>query len=207
MDWYTWHDGYDQPGSRLAQRLPIVQGRIVEALDNAGPGSLKVISMCAGQGHDILGVLTDHPRRHDVSARLVERDPRNVAVAENTARSAGLDKVEVVAADAGLFDQYKGMMPADIVLVCGVFGNILDEDIQLTISGCRELCKTGGSVIWTRRRSAPDQVPQICAWFEEQGFERQWLSDASWDFGVAMHRFVGEPQPFSSRRMFTFRSK
>jgi hypothetical protein len=31
--------------------------------------------MCAGQGHDVLGALPDHPRRGDVTARLVELDP------------------------------------------------------------------------------------------------------------------------------------
>jgi hypothetical protein len=33
-----------------------------------------VISLCAGQGRDLLGVLADHPRREDVRARLVELD-------------------------------------------------------------------------------------------------------------------------------------
>lgn len=204
MDWQTWHEDYDHPGSSLSQRLRIVQERIVQTLDNAGPGPLKVVSMCAGQGRDILGVLGDHPRRDDVSARLVEFDPRNVAFAEDTVRSAGLDKVEVVAADAGFTDQYEGMVPADIVLACGVFGNITDEDIQCTISTCSTLCKPGGTVIWTRHRSVPDQVPRICAWFEEQGFERQWLSDASLGFGISVHRFAAESRPFIPKRMFTF---
>ena len=204
MDWQTWHEDYDNPGSPLAQRLRVVQEWIVRALNNAPPGPLKVVSMCAGQGRDILEVLADHPRRDDVSARLVELDTRNVAFAEKTVRSAGLNKVQVVAADAGFTDRYEGMVPADIVLACGVFGNITDDHIQRTINACTTLCKTGGTVIWTRHRSDPDQVPRICAWFEEQGFERQWLSDPSLGFGVSVHRFAGEPQPFIPMRMFTF---
>lgn len=207
MDWRVWHEDYDLPGSSLAQRMRVVQDRIVLALNDCQPGPLKVISMCAGQGRDLLGVLVDHPRRGDVSARLVELDPRNVAFAEDTVRSTGLDKVEVVAGDAGLIDQYDGVAPADIVLACGVFGNITDEDIQRTINACFQLCKTGGTVIWTRHRSTPDPVPRICDWFEERGFERQWLSEAALGFGVGVHRFTGEPHPFRHKRMFTFVSR
>ena len=55
------------------------------ALDGAPPGELRVVSMCAGQGRDVIGVLSQHPRRSDVRARLVERDERNVAVALDSA--------------------------------------------------------------------------------------------------------------------------
>jgi hypothetical protein len=108
MDWQTWHDEYDLPGSALARRLGVVQEQIVVALDSSPPGPLQVISLCAGQGRDLLEVLAGHPRRDDVRARLVELDVRNTAMAEETARAAGLDQVEVVAADAALTDQYRG---------------------------------------------------------------------------------------------------
>jgi predicted RNA methylase len=207
MDWRTWHEDYDLPGSSLAKRLKVIQDRIVVALDDSPPGPLKVISMCAGQGRDLLGVLPDHPRRADVSARLVELDPRNAAFAEDTVRSARLGKVEVVAGDAGVIDQYSGMAPADLVIACGVFGNISDEDVQRTIRACSQLCKNGGTVIWTRHRSTPDPVPRICAWFEAQGFERKWLSEAALGFGVGVHRFAGKPQTFAHTQMFTFVSR
>lgn len=204
MDWQTWHDEYDLPGSPLARRLGVVQEQIVVALDGSPPGPLQVISLCAGQGRDLLEVLAGHPRRDDVRARLVELDARNTAMAEETARSAGLDQVEVVAADAALTDQYRGMVPADLVLVCGVFGNITDGDVERTVECCSQLCKTGGTVIWTRHRDAPDRVPLICDWFEERGFDRQWLSEQD-VFGVGVHRFTGEPQPLTTgERMFTF---
>jgi hypothetical protein len=205
MDWQTWHDEYDLPGSPLARRLGVVQEQIVVALDGSPPGPLQVISLCSGQGRDLLEVLASHPRRDDVQARLVELDPRNTAMAEETARAAGLNQVEVVAADAALTDHYRGMVPADLVLVCGVFGNITDGDIERTIDCCSQLCKTGGTVIWTRHRDAPDRVPLICAWFEERGFDRQWLSEQDVGFGVGVHRFTGEPQPLTrGERMFTF---
>jgi hypothetical protein len=81
--------------------LRMVQTQIRAALDRGPAGPLRVISLCAGQGRDPLGVLADHPRRDDVRARLVELDARNTALAEERVRAAGLRRVEVVTADAG----------------------------------------------------------------------------------------------------------
>ena len=60
-DWYEWHAAYDQPGSGLARRLSWVQDRIRAALDGAPAGPLRVISLCAGQGRDLIGVLHTIP--------------------------------------------------------------------------------------------------------------------------------------------------
>ena len=205
MDWRTWHDQYDLPDSWMTRRLQAVQEQIRATVDSSPSGPLRVVSLCAGQGRDLLEVLAEHPRCDDVRARLVELDERNTAFAQEMARAAGLDQVEVVTADASLTDHYRGMVPADLVLVCGVFGNITDADIERTIDTCSQLCRTGGTVIWTRHRAAPDRVPLICEWFEERGFERQWLSEPEEGFGVGVHRFVGEPQPLAAgRQMFTF---
>ncbi|MGI5269388.1 hypothetical protein ACQEUU_09575 [Nonomuraea sp. CA-218870] len=133
MDWQTWHDDYDLPGSPLARRLRVVQERVEAVLDTCAPGPVKVISLCAGQGRDLLGVLAGHPRRADVRARLVELDPRNAAAARQAAAAAGLDQVEVLTADAARIDWCQGMAPADLVLACGIFGNVTDEDIQRTV--------------------------------------------------------------------------
>jgi hypothetical protein len=176
-DWHAWHDAYDDPGSSLARRLAAVQVRIAGALDAAPPGPLRAIGMCAGQGRDLIPVLASHPRGRDVSARLVELDPGLAATARRAAADAGLPGVEVVTGDASLTDAYAGAVPADLVLVCGVFGNITDDDIRRTVGCCAQLCATGGTVVWTRARRPPDLVPRICAWFGEDGFELSWLSD------------------------------
>ncbi|MFJ3529438.1 MULTISPECIES: class I SAM-dependent methyltransferase [unclassified Streptomyces] len=205
MDWNAWHGKYDVADSWMERRLRTVQSQTRAALDDAPAGPLKVISLCAGDGRDLLHVLSDHPRRHEVRARLVELDARNTAAASETARLAKLDQVEVVTADASLIDQYRDMTPADLVLVCGVFGNITDSDIKGTIGACNQLCKTGGTVIWTRNRAAPDRVPMICDWFDEQGFELQWLSEPGAGYGVGVHRFTGTPRPLrTSTRLFEF---
>jgi hypothetical protein len=54
-DWAAWHEAYDNPDAPLAQRLLAVQARINEALDRAPRGPLPAISICAGQGRDLIG--------------------------------------------------------------------------------------------------------------------------------------------------------
>ncbi|MFU8850274.1 class I SAM-dependent methyltransferase [Micromonospora sp. SL1-18] len=194
-DWYAWHADYDRSGSALSRRLAEVRERIRQALDQAPAGPLRAVSLCAGQGHDLIPVLAAHPRRDDVTARLVELDPRNAEVARKAAAEAGLTGVEVVVDDAALTDRHADLVPADLVLVCGVFGNIVDEDVRATVRHCAALCATGGTVFWTRHRREPDLVPTICAWFAEEGFTPVAVSSPADGVGIGVHRFTGTPRP------------
>jgi hypothetical protein len=208
-DWYAWHGGYDDPGSGLARRLGWVQERVRAALDAAPPGPVRVISLCAGQGRDLIGALARHPRAADVTARLVEIDPRNTEAARRLAGEAGLASLEIVTGDAALASQYADLVPAGLVIACGLFGNLTDADIEAVTGYCTQLCATGGTVIWTRGRrwakSGRDLVPQVCAWFEERGFERAWVSDPQFTQCVGAHVFTGTPAPLETGAvMFTF---
>jgi hypothetical protein len=203
MDWQRWHQRYDEPGSELSRRLEAVKAQVRDALDRAPAGPIPVVSLCAGQGRDLLEVLADHPRRADVHARLVELDPELAATARE--RAGDFDQVEVVVADASLTDQYVGVVPAELVLLCGIFGNITAEDIQRTVDASPQLCRTGATVIWTRHREEPDLVPSICDWFESRGFDRVWVSEPDAGFGVGVHRFTGVPDPLvTGQRLFSF---
>lgn len=203
-DWHAWHDRYDEPGSLLSRRLAVVQDRITRFLDTAPPGDIKALSICAGQGRDLLGALEEHPRRADVTALLVELDPRNTSAARARAKELGLRRIQVVTGDAAETDHYLSHAPADLVLACGVFGNITAEDIQRTIAHCEALCRPGGATIWTRHRREPDLVPQICDWFAESGFTREYITEPG-DFCVGVHRRTGRPRRLvPGATMFTF---
>ncbi len=205
-DWLDWHTPYDDPLSPLSKRLALVQGHLRTALDRCPAGTIRMISMCAGQGRDVIGVLARHPRRSEVRARLVEWDERNVAIASDAAVGAGLTGVEVVRADAGTTDAYIDAVPAEIVVVCGVFGNIIDNDISRTVASLRSLCAPRATVIWTRHRRPPDLTPTIRDWFEEAGFVAEGFDGPDTFFiGVGAHRLVVDPQPYEpGRRLFDF---
>lgn len=206
-DWLDWHRPYDDPASPLSRRLRIVQQRLAEALDRRGPGAIRIVSMCAGQGRDVLGVLPSHPRRDDVTATLVEMDERNARIAAAAAEEAGLAGVRVRQADAALTDTYADIVPTDIVLACGVFGNISDADIRRTVETLPSLCAPGATVLWTRGRFGDVDVAQeIRVWFDAAGFEEVSF-DAPDDvhYRVGVHRLVVTPPALEpGARMFTF---
>lgn len=193
-DWVEWHRPYDVPGSSLAVRLGLVQAHIKRALDGAPAGEIRIISMCAGQGRDIIGAVRKHPRRADVRARLVELDPRNTAIARELADSADLGFVETVTGDASVSDAYIGAAPARVVLACGIFGNISDDDIRGCVGLLPMLCEPGATVVWTRHRRPPDVTPEIRKWFSEAGFAGLgWDEPADLPYvGVGAQRWCGE---------------
>lgn len=147
VDWRAWHDDYHQPDSVLSRRLRIVQRQIRQVLDGCAPGPVRVISLCTGQGHDLLGALRRHPRRADVTARLVELDAHNAALARQATLAAGLHQIDIVTGDAAVTRHYHGMVPTHIVLSCGVFGNITNQDIQHTLAHYPQLCTHGATLI------------------------------------------------------------
>ena len=170
-DWVAWHAAYDDPSSPLSMRLRCVQSHLSGAVDHAPPGPVSLVSLCAGQGHDVIGALPRHPRREDVRAVLVESDERNADLARRAAAGKGLTRVEVRQADASLVAGFADALPADVLLLCGIFGNISDRDIKRTVQAAPALCRTGATVIWTRHRRPPDLTPQIRGWFAAGGFE------------------------------------
>ncbi len=171
-EWVDWHKGYASDTNQ-ARRLRFVQDLLRQALDRAPPGPVRVVSLCAGDGRDILGVLEDHSRRADVRALLVESDPDLVRIGREQARALGLapEQLEYLEADASRTDALKGKVPAQIVLVCGIFGNVTDEDVRNTIHHLPELLAPGGCALWTRGRFEPDLTPAIRQWLGEEGFD------------------------------------
>lgn len=204
-DWQTWHSPYDDPNSALSRRLALVRRHIAGWLD-ATTGPVTVLSACAGDGRDLVGVLGDRPDAVRVSATLVELDPRLVEQARASVAASGLDGVTVREADAGVTDTYRDAAPADLILLCGVFGNISDEDVRRTIEAVPQVANPGASVIWTRHTGDPDLTPQIRSWFAETGcMELSFTAPPDVVFSVGVHRFTGPTQPLRrGERLFRF---
>jgi len=210
IDWHAWHGAYDDPTSGLALRLRVVQRRIVEWLDAVPAGSdgpLRVLSMCAGQGRDVVGALRDHPRRHEVRALLVELDERNVTLARAAAAAAGLDGVDVRTGDASLAAAYADVVPVHLAVVCGVLGNMTDADVERLVDLMPTLVAPGGTVIWTRHTGAPDLTPEVRRWFGRAGFRELGFDTAEgYRFAVGVHVLDGPAAAFDpSVQLFVFR--
>ena len=97
-------------------------------------------------------------------------------------------------------------MPAELVLACGVFGNISDDDIARTIETLPSLCAPGATVIWTRHRRPPDRTAEVRQWFVDAGFDEvAFESPDGFVFGVGVNRLARAPGPFvPGVKMFDF---
>lgn len=213
-DWRQWHRAYDDPNSSLARRLQVVQRDLRRALTQAPRGEdgvRRMISICAGDGRDVLPVLAQHDSGRAVEALLIELDPTLSQHARMTATNFGLPRVEVRTADAGATDTYLGIAPAHVVLACGVFGNITFNDVRRTIAALHALLVADGIVIWTRGRADDGRDPslEVRTRFSEHGFsEMSFTSPADARFRVGMHRLAARPADVSplrpATRIFSF---
>jgi hypothetical protein len=205
-DWLAWHADYSDTNSALSRRLREVQRQISRFLDQAPVGEIHVLSLCAGQGRDLLDVLAGHRRRQDVIARLVELDPRNAQLARAAAVRIDGSHIEIVEGDAGITDAYFGAVPVDLLLLVGIFGNISDVDIEKTVRAVPSICAFGATVIWTRSRHEPDITPTIRSWFAEAGCEEvAFVAPSGVQFSVGANRFVGAPHALrTGERLFIF---
>jgi hypothetical protein len=192
---------YEDPLSITSQRLAVVRDWIRHSIETMPPGPVRTVSMCAGDGRDLVGALAEHPRRTDVQGLLVEIDP-DLAEQGRATLWPGLD---YLIGDAALTDNYRGAVPADLVLACGIFGNLRDDDIAATVRAMPSFLAPGGHVIWTRHRGEPDLVPTIDDWFTDAGFARVFVSAPEHRYGVGVHRLVAETQPLpTGEHLFTF---
>ncbi len=204
-EWVEWHRAYARD-SHQARRLGAVRSEIRRAMDLAPPGTLRILSMCCGDGRDLLGALIDHPRRGDVRARLVDVSEELTLDGRAEVGRLGLNGVEFVTDDAALTDTYASIVPVQIALVCGVFGNISDADVRHTIRSLPTLCASGARVVWTRGRFPPDLTPSIREWFHLAGFEEEaFIPIPESTATVGTHRLVAAPSAYRpANRMFTF---
>ena len=205
-DWTRWHADYDDPSSTLSRRRLIVMQTLRSAIDDHACQTLTVISMCAGDGFDVISELASRPDRVG-KALLVESDPALATRSQSSAADAGLSgSVTSRCADAADTSNYSGYVPADVLLACGLFGNITDVDVFTTITHLPELIARNAVVIWTRTRRPPDLTPAIREHFRAVGFtELTFVAPPDVLFSVGPARFGGAPQPFvPARHLFTF---
>ena len=203
-DWHAWHEEYDDPTSSLSRRLAVVRDELAAVLaDRTGPVAL--LSLCAGDGRDTLPVLADS--QASVSAVLVELDPDLAEAARREAAALGLD-VDVRTDDAGLVAAWLDVVPVDVLMLCGVLGNVSDDDVRRILAAAALMLQRGGTVIWTRANDPdaaedPSEVVRrrlLDAGWQERSFVKP--DDAS--FRVGVHTWQGIASGILADRVFAF---
>jgi len=204
-DWVEWHAAYDDPESFLSQRRIAVTKCVVSALEHAPSGRIDLLSLCAGEGRDVIDAATDHSRAADLHGCLVELHPDIAPRARANAEASGLD-LTVREADASDPAVFVDRLPVDVLLLAGIFGNISDEDIRATVVAAPAMCRAGATVIWTRGRWEPDITPRIRSWFDEAGCESlAFLSPGPGHWSIGVERVTAAaPADTLPSRLFTF---
>ncbi len=205
-DYEAWHEQYDDPDSSLSWRLGRVQDYLREGLD-ARPGPIRLLSVCSGDGRDVIEVLAGRNDAGRVEIILLELHSGIADRARTAGHAAGLDWIEVRTVDAGRSDAYHDAVPADIVLLVGVLGNVSRTDIDRLIDTTPQFCRPGALLIWSRGVDAVtdgDINDEIRARFAARGF---------FDLGYDSHRgaalgavrYEGAPADLvRGRPLFTF---
>ena len=205
-DWIQWLDQYDRPRSPLSQRLFTVQRLISKHLDATAPASVTVLSICAGDGRDIVDVLAEREDAARVGVTLIELEPHLCLLARARARRANLNGVLVRRADAGTTASYAGLARADLVILVGVFGNMREEDAPTTIAMLPALCAAEALVVWARRNEA-EPVAALRAHFAAEGFAETYASRFNAVYHVGAHRLARAPTSLpANERFFAFRN-
>jgi hypothetical protein len=184
----------------------VVRNRVTEALTRLPPeGPARILSLCSGDGRDLLPGLASLERRC-WQALLVEKDESLASAASRTAQRLGLAEVTVTSGDAGEWSTFAAFLPVDLLLLCGIFGNIPDTDIRATVASTPAMLRPGASVIWTQGSSEPDLRPVIRAWFTDAGLTEVGFESEPEGFGVGVARLMSAPLSVKGApdRLFSF---
>jgi hypothetical protein len=212
-DWQEWHEQYDDPASSLSRRLEDVRRQLAADLDRRADGggrSVRLLSLCAGDGRDTIPVLARTGL--DVDACLVELDPELADTARSVAARSGVE-IEVRTADAGSTAAFRDRLPVDVLMLCGIFGNVSDADVERCVDSSRAMVRVDGTVIWTRGSRVPDDPSDrdgdpaewVRRLFTEAGFEEVAFvapEHATYRVGVERQPMIVDAEP--PDRLFSF---
>jgi non-ribosomal peptide synthetase component F/acyl carrier protein len=199
MIWSNWHKNYEV-SPRLKARLQLVQGQIDGVLIAAPPGPIRILSICAGDGRDLLGLRPDHSRRPDIVAYLVDNDSPSLERGRREAAQIQFPgQLHFLEADATQNRSYQDLGHFDLVLISGLLGHLRPEGVTSLLTGLPMLCRHNGWVLWNRHlvlNQGSRQVPTIRQCLAETGFsEIHFQMTDPQGFAVSLAQFRGTSQP------------
>ena len=197
----SWHDNYEDETSTPYKRTLIVKKLIADYLINKN--NITILSICAGQGRDVLTSLNA-----DTCAYLIDVDKECVDYAQSYVNKNDLYNVFVIEADASLISTYidNNIPKADLILICGVFGHLSLEDINITAQSLKQLIKPNGSVIWTRHKFDNDITKEVRDLFELAGYQEEaFISPKEEPFSIGMYKLIQDTiEPIYDLKMFDY---
>jgi hypothetical protein len=209
VDWWEWHKEYSVADSYPSLRREAVSYHTARALCIAPAGPIRVMSVCAGQGLDIISGFVGDAHTANVDCVFLEYDPRNALEAASNLSVVGLRSYEVRVCDAGLCDSYAGSGRANIMYLVGLISHLSDAEISSLIAAIPNLCSQGAQVIWTVPKSNPEVVHMATSKLMEAKFDQVLRTDIGSVGMVVTSQFMGVPQSRleAGSRIFTFGSR
>jgi hypothetical protein len=206
MNWKEWHSQYDRC-EVMQSRLATVRQTIEQCLRLLPPGRQRILSVCAGDGRDIIPLIAQSPRRSDFRGVLVEQDAALVKAGQELIDAHELGRyLTFLQADATAPAIYAERIPCDLVLAAGVFGNLLPRDFDMFVRALGAFLKTDGYLVWTRNRVVSNghrEIPRIRQTLQSHGFVECYHHDIT-DYIVACHQYQHETLPLPDTKLFTF---
>nr|WP_253219607.1 class I SAM-dependent methyltransferase family protein [Pseudomonas chlororaphis] len=195
----------------MQARLVEVSQQVADAINALESPRVQILSLCAGDGRDLLKVLLSGHTSKAVDATLIELDQVLVEQGRKAFAEHGLgDIVRFRCADATLFSSYRDLPKAELVMVCGVFGNVRGDHVERLIFSLKGFCRPDARVVWTRSLNEFDDGEAAADWirrcfalagFRESAFKR--TSEGT--FGVGSFIYEGEQECLpSTGQIFEF---
>ena len=137
---------------------------------------------------------------------LVEIDDALAEAAQVAAAVDGLGNVEVRRADAGDPASFRDVLPVDVLMLCGIFGNVEHDRVREIVLRVPRIVQPGGFVIWTRGSDErDDRRSELRRWFVEAGMPEVSFDGAPEKFGVGVNQIKDSSfEPVGDERLFTF---
>jgi hypothetical protein len=136
----------------------------------------------------------------------MEKNATLTQEARETAVKLGVEHVTVLTGDAGETESFAFALPVDLLVLCGIFGNVSEENVALTVAASPAMLRPGATVIWARGISEPDLRPAIRRWFVDAGLRETAFDSKPNGFAVGAATSSQHPRtdPPLPARLFTF---
>lgn len=203
MDWHTWNDHYDNADSELSKRLNKVKEYLKNTLLNIEIPT--VLNICSGQGKDILESMVELDK--DAEVYLIDTNTNSLNAAINFAKTNNIGTITFINEDASHTSTYKkyDIPKSNIVLACGLFGHLNQEDSYGLVDFLKTQIKANGTVIWTKNIEN-DSISNLRKYFIDNNFEEiSYFGPEGSPWAVVCNKYIGEEFDLSKEyKIFNF---